>query len=106
MLENQTLLALIVFLFATGGTIAVILQRVPGWDALNPNIKKAIVAAVNVLAPVILVILKAYVPPDFLAQTPAQIILGVVTTAVSFLVHLIDDWLVGLAAQSQAKAGK
>lgn len=104
MLETQSLLALLTFLFATGGTIAVILARLPGWEGLDPNIKKGIVALVNVLAPVVLIVLKAYVPPDYLAQTPAQLILGVVTAAVSFIIHLVDQWLAGLAAEGKAKA--
>lgn len=106
MLEGQSLLDLFVFLFAGGGTIAVILARLPGWDGLDPNIKKGIVALVNVLAPVVLIVLKAYVPPDFLAQTPAQILAGVVMAALSFMLHLVDQWLAGLAAEGKAKAAK
>jgi CBS domain containing-hemolysin-like protein len=103
MLESNTLGELLVFLFGTGTTIAVILQRLPGWDAVPATGKKIIVAVVGIASPVVLILLGAYIPPDVLQQIPAQIALGAVTAATSFVIHLIDEWLAGLAADAKLK---
>lgn len=105
MLENQTLLDVLVFLLGTGGTLAVLLERIPGWANLNPKVKVAIVTVLGAIAPAVLVLLKVYIPPETLAQTPQQIAVGLATAAVAFVVHQIDAWLEAKKVGARRVAG-
>ncbi len=92
MLEQYTFNQAVAFFLSAVG-IAVLLQRVPHWDAVPANLKKLIVLALNLLAPGALAAIHAYVPPAVGDQTIAQLIIGVFMAAAAFVVHLVDEWL-------------
>ncbi len=102
-LETNTLLEVLTLIFGTGSTLAVLLQRIPGWDDAPAGPKLALVTIANVVAPALLVLLKAYVPPDVLAQTPAQLIAGVAALAVAFLIHKLDVLFIHLVELVKGK---
>ena len=92
MLENITLNQALAFFFSAAG-IAVLLNRVPFWDSVPADLKKAIVFALNLLSPGVLASIRIYIPADVGDATLANLVIGVFMAAGSFTVHLIDEWL-------------
>ncbi len=103
MTSNDTILQILTFILGSGGVLALLLQRIPGFETLPSTLKFAIVSVVNILAPVILAALQIYIPPDVLNSTPAQLIAGVAALVVAFIVHKLDTLLEMLVQMAQAK---
>lgn len=102
MLEQITLGQVLVWLLSAGG-IAVLLQRIPGWDTLDPRLKTAIVTVLNLVAPFVLAGLKASpIISGAWDQTIANIVFGLGMAALSFLIHLVDMWLAAQSAAAKA----
>lgn len=112
MLSQFTLTQVVVFFLSAAG-IAVLLSRVPGWDAwgsapgADPRIKSLkalIVTGLNVLASIFLAVYQVYVPPQVGNQTLDQLLVGLFMAAASFVVHTVDAWLTAQKQVAQANA--
>jgi hypothetical protein len=93
-LEQNTILSLLVALTAA---LPVLLERIPRWQDVNPNVKKLIVLALGLIAAYALNVAKAFIPADILNANAANFIVGLFTAAGMFVVHLVDTWLDSLA---------
>lgn len=104
MLEQVTLGQLLIWLLSAGG-IAVLLQRIPGWDSVDPRLKAAIVTVLNLAAPLVLAALKANpVVSGAWEQTLANIVSGLFMAAAAFVIHAIDEWLTAQKTTAQVQA--
>lgn len=104
MLEQITLGQVLLWLFSAGG-IAILLQRIPGWDTLDSRLKVAIVTVLNLVSPFILAALKANpIVSGSWDQTIANIVFGLFMAAAAFVVHMIDTWLASQATIAKASA--
>ncbi len=92
MLEHVTVHEALAFLFSAAG-IAILLNRVPYWDAVPAEAKKLIVFALNLLAPGLLSALKVYIPEGIGDQTIANVVIGIFMAAASFVIHYADELL-------------
>lgn len=104
MLEQITLGQLLLWLFSAGG-IAVLLQRIPGWDSVDPRLKTGIVTVISLVSPFILAALKANpVISGAWEQTLANITIGLFMSAAAFVIHAIDAWLTAQKLAAEARA--
>ncbi len=103
MLEQITLSQVIVWLLMGGG-IAVALERLaPGWKTWQSPVKAWIVTLLNLIGPYILAAIKSNpVVAGQWEQTIANLVIGLVMAAVSFVMHAVDEWLTAKAQAAKA----
>lgn len=109
MFSGGTIADLLVFVFGTGAFLSGVIERFfPGWNSEKfPGwAKKLIVGAVGLFAPVVLIALQLYIPPDVLHQTGGQLLAGVAVALAAIVAHQIDLILQALSAAVKAKLDK
>lgn len=90
---NQSVMSVLVYLLAAS-TIAVLLERIPGWqDRVPAKYKVLIVTLMNIVAPFALTLLRVFLPPEVQNESVSQLLIGAAMAAASFIAHQIDDWL-------------
>lgn len=103
MLENITLYQVITFVCSAAG-IAILLQRVPGWEDWESDLKPYIVAGLNMLGAFLLPAVTAQVPADLGTQTIDKLVIGLFMAAAAFVIHYADTLLASFAVIAKVKA--
>lgn len=105
MLENKTLIEVIVW-FMASGVAAIFFEHIPGWDRLPPELKLWLVRALAVLAPVVTATLGVYVPAEYLSTPVLQLLLGISAYLITQWVHKLDKAIDGLAMEARYRTVK
>ncbi|MCL4487034.1 MAG: hypothetical protein M1570_02740 [Chloroflexi bacterium] len=103
MLEQVTLYQVIQFILSAAG-IAILLQRIPGWDGWESEFKPYIVTALNLVAAFLLPAVVAAVPAGLGEQTIDKLVIGLFMSAASFVIHYLDSLLASFAVIARLKA--
>lgn len=92
MFENLTIRELLVWLLSAG-TLAVLLERIPGWHNWTSKWKVLIVGFVGIVAPFLLNGVLGVIPPDVQNVTAFNFIVGLFVAGLTFVFHKVDEWL-------------